>query len=90
MAPFHVWVPEVYQNAPSLVILILLTIPKLTFIIFLTRLFYEYFYLYNNYINSIIFITIICSFLFGTLGAIYQIKLKKFLAYSAIANMDLY
>jgi NADH:ubiquinone oxidoreductase subunit 2 (subunit N) len=37
-----------------------------------------------------IFVTIICSFLFGTLGAIYQIKLKKFLAYSAIANMDLF
>ena len=51
---------------------------------------YFVFFLYINYILYLIFLTIFFSLIFGTAGAIYQIKLKRFLAYSAIANMDLY
>lgn len=90
VAPFHIWVPEIYDGAPNLVTLVLLTLPKITFIIFLIKIIYIYFINFNTFIGQIIFYCIIFSFLFGTLGAIYQIKLKRFIAYSAIANMDLF
>jgi NADH-quinone oxidoreductase subunit N len=90
IAPFHIWVPDIYEGAPTIVILILLTLPKITLFIFLIKLFYFIFYSFLSNLTYIVFISIFCSLLFGTLGAIYQIKLKRFLAYSAIANMDFY
>jgi NADH-quinone oxidoreductase subunit N len=90
IAPFHIWVPDIYDGAPLIIFLILLTLPKINFFIFLIKLIYFIFYEFINYINYIFFFTIFCSLMFGTIGAIYQIKLKRFLAYSAIANMGFY
>lgn len=90
VAPFHIWVPEVYEGAPSLVVLILLTLPKITILTFLIKFLYFIFFSFSNITVLIIFFTIFCSLLFGTIGAIYQTKLKRFIAYSAIANMGLY
>lgn len=82
--------PEVYEGAPSLVILIMLTLPKITLISFLIKLLYFVFFSFSNFTIYLIFLCIFFSLLFGTIGAIYQTKLKRFLAYSAIANMDLF
>lgn len=88
VAPFHIWVPDIYEGAPTIVTFILLLLPKITLIIFLVKLIYFIFYFYINYLIYLIFAIIFFSLIFGTFGAIYQIKLKRFLAYSAIANMD--
>ncbi len=88
VAPFHIWVPDIYEGAPTIVTFILLILPKITLIIFFIKLLYFIFYSFNYYFSLLIFLVIFFSLIFGTLGAIYQIKLKRFLAYSAIANMD--
>lgn len=88
VAPFHIWVPDIYEGAPTIVTFILLTLPKITLIIFLIKLFYFIFYFFSYYFTILVFLTIFFSLIFGTFGAVYQIKLKRFLAYSAIANMD--
>lgn len=90
VAPFHIWVPDIYEGAPTIITFILLLLPKITLFIFLIKIIYIVFYSYTAYIVPLIFIIIIISLLFGTFGAIYQTKLKRFIAYSAIANMDLF
>lgn len=88
-APFHFWSPDVYEGAANIVNIILLTLPKIILIGLLFKLFCSTF-LYFSFINTIlVYLVIFSSFFFGTFGAIHQIKIKKFLTFSGISNLDL-
>ena len=86
IAPFHFWIPGIYENAPNLITLVLLTLPKFVFFCLFIKFFYFLFYSFNFISISLFGICIILSFFFGALGAMNQFKIKKFMAYSAIAN----
>lgn len=86
VAPFHFWIPGIYENAPILITLIFLTLPKFIFFCLFIKFFYFLFYSYNYLLIILFGICIFLSFLFGSLGAMNQIKIKKFMAYSAITN----
>lgn len=88
-APFHFWTPDIYEGSPNIITLILLTIPKLILIGLLLKLVFEVFFFFTNISALFMYILIFCSFYFGTFGAIYQIKIKKFLTYSGISNLGL-
>lgn len=38
-APFHIWVPDVYEGAPTVIVLFFATLPKLVMLVFLMKLF---------------------------------------------------
>lgn len=86
IAPFHFWIPGIYENAPTIVTLIFLTLPKFIFFCLFIKFFYFLFYSFNSFLIFLFGICIILSFLFGSLGAMNQFKIKKFMAYSAITN----
>lgn len=86
IAPFHFWIPGIYENAPTLITLIFLILPKFIFFCLFIKFFYFIFYSFNNIIMLLFGSCIILSFFFGSLGAINQFKIKKFMAYSAITN----
>jgi NADH-quinone oxidoreductase subunit N len=87
VVPFHMWVPDVYNGAPTAVTLFLSTAPKVAAFALAYRLF-------NDGLAaaiadwSVIFAAIaILSVVIGNVIAIAQTNIKRMLAYSAIANM---
>jgi NADH-quinone oxidoreductase subunit N len=87
VVPFHMWVPDVYNGAPTAVTLFLGTAPKVAAFALAYRLFSDG--LSPNIADwSIIFAVIaVLSVVVGNIVAISQTNIKRMLAYSAIANM---
>jgi NADH-quinone oxidoreductase subunit N len=85
--PFHFWTPDVYQGASILVTKFLSTAPKLVMVSVLIKLLGDVFAFYNYYTLNIFILLGLGSIIIGTLGGLFQIKIKRLLAYSTIANM---
>jgi NADH-quinone oxidoreductase subunit N len=85
--PFHMWAPDVYQGAPTIMTFFFSIVPKITFLSLLTRIVYNVFPMSNFQINFLFLITGILSLLIGSFSTIYQTKIKRLLAYSSITNV---
>ena len=85
--PFHMWMPDVYQGAPSAVTLYLGTAPKIAGFAMLYRLLEEALPgLVEDWQSLIIMISVL-SMVVGSLIAIVQDNLKRMLAYSGIGHI---
>ncbi len=84
--PFHMWVPDVYQGAPTSVTLYIATVSNLgSFALILRLLAHGLAGLPQIWTQMLIAVAVL-SLLIGNLTAIAQTNLKRMLAYSAIAN----
>jgi NADH-quinone oxidoreductase subunit N len=86
-APFHMWAPDVYEGAPTSISLFFAVVPKIGILSIFIKLFYG---LFLDYIELWQSITMCCGFfsvLVGTLGALQQYKIKRFLAFSSISHV---
>lgn len=86
-APFHMWVPDVYQGAPTAVTLLIAGAPKLAAFAITMRLLVEGMIGLAADWQQMLMVLAIMSLLIGNLAAIAQSNLKRMLAYSTIANM---
>lgn len=86
-APFHMWLPDVYDGVPTSVTALYAIVPKIAIFSLFLRLSQNFFTSNFFFWQQILVICAILSMLIGTLGALYQIKLKKLLAYSAISHI---
>jgi NADH-quinone oxidoreductase subunit N len=87
VVPFHMWVPDVYQGAPTSVTLMIGSAPKLAAFAICIRLLVEGLIpLAKDWQQMLMFLAI-ASLLVGNLAAIAQTNLKRLLAYSTIAQM---
>lgn len=86
-APFHMWAPDVYQGSPSIVTLFFSVLPKVAVLAFLIRALNTTFADLLFYTDQILAYSAVLSLVLGVLGAIYQTKIKRLLAYSAISHM---
>ncbi len=85
--PFHMWVPDVYQGAPTAVTLMVGGAPKLAAFAITIRLLVEGMSgLALDWQQMLVFISV-ASMLIGNLAAIAQTNLKRMLAYSTIAQV---
>ncbi len=85
--PFHMWVPDVYQGAPSSVALLVSTAPKFASFALVMRLL-----TYGLGADPTLWVQIltalaVLSILAGNLIALAQGSIRRMLAYSAIANV---
>nr|UUF92214.1 NADH dehydrogenase subunit 2 [Premocyathus sp. IS-2022] len=78
VAPFHMWAPDVYEGAPTKIVLLLATVPKIGIFSLLIALALP--------ANSLL-IGIVFSLFVGAFGALNQTKIKRLLAYSSIGHM---
>jgi len=93
-APFHAWVPDVYEGAPTPVSAFLAVISKAAAAAALFRLFYNLVFpesLSNgSTIGHDLFRAVLavaaCAMLVGTLSALRQHNMKRLLALSGVAN----
>ena len=87
VAPFHMWIPDVYHGAPTAVTLIVGSAPKLAAFAMAVRL------LVNGMIDlahdwqQMLALLALLSMAIGNIAAIAQSNLKRMLAYSTIAHM---
>lgn len=87
VVPFHMWVPDVYQGAPTAVTLMIGGAPKLAAFAICIRLLVEGMLpLAKDWQQMLMFLAI-ASLLIGNLAAIAQTNLKRMLAYSTISQM---
>lgn len=89
MFPFHIWLPEAHVEAPTIgsVILasLLLKLGGYGFIRFTIPMFPEA----TEFFRPLIFTLCIISILYASLTTIRQIDLKRIIAYSSIAHMNI-
>ena len=85
--PFHMWVPDVYQGAPTAVTLLIGGAPKLAAFAITIRLLVEGMIGLAVDWQQMLVVMSVGSMALGNLAAIAQTNLKRMLAYSTIAQM---
>ena len=85
-APFHMWVPDVYQGAPTAVTLLIGGAPKLAAFAICIRLLVEGLLQMAIDWQQMLMVLAVFSLALGNLTAIAQTNLKRMLAYSTIAQ----
>ena len=85
--PFHMWVPDVYQGAPTAVTLLIGAAPELAAFAIIIRLLVEGLLPLAIDWQQMLIVLAIGSLLVGNLAAIAQTNLKRMLAYSTISQM---
>jgi NADH-quinone oxidoreductase subunit N len=85
--PFHMWVPDVYQGAPTSVTLLIGGAPKLAAFAITIRLLVEGMLGLAIDWQQMFVVLAVSSLVVGNLAAIAQTNLKRMLAYSTISQM---
>jgi NADH-quinone oxidoreductase subunit N len=86
-APFHMWVPDVYQGAPTAVTLLIGAAPKLAAFAITIRLLVEGLLGLATDWQPMLVVLAVASLVVGNIAAIAQRNLKRMLAYSTISQM---
>ena len=85
--PFHMWVPDVYQGAPTCVTLFIASAPKLAAFAMAMRLLVDGLHPLLIDWQGMLIILSILSMAAGNIIAISQTNIKRMLAYSTIAHV---
>ena len=87
VVPFHMWIPDVYQGAPTVVTLLVGGAPKLAaFAVFIRILVEGLLPLAVDWQQMLMFLAI-ASLAIGNFAAIAQTNIKRMLAFSTISHM---
>nr|YP_010338818.1 NADH dehydrogenase subunit 2 [Glaucosphaera vacuolata]UNJ18768.1 NADH dehydrogenase subunit 2 [Glaucosphaera vacuolata] len=87
VVPFHFWLPDVYEGAPSNITAFFALFPKFVVLIVFSRLFISTFQSYFIFWQQILIFCVNLSLIVGSFGAFVQTKWKRFLAYSSIFHV---
>jgi NADH-quinone oxidoreductase subunit N len=87
VVPFHMWIPDVYQGAPTAVTLIVGSAPKVAAFAMAVRLLVNGLPVLAQDWQQMLALLAVLSMALGNITAIAQSNLKRMLAYSTIAHM---
>ena len=85
--PFHMWLPDVYEGAPTAMTLFIATTPKLAAFAMMIRLLVEGLGDLQIYWQDMLVMLSVLSVVLGNIVAIAQTNLKRMLAYSTISHI---
>lgn len=85
--PFHMWVPDVYEGAPTSVAMFISTAPKLAAFAMLIRLLVDGLEVLDADWQQMLAILSALSMIVGNLVAVAQSNIKRMLAYSTISHV---
>ena len=88
--PFHMWLPDVYQGAPTAVTLLIGAAPQLAAFAICIRLLVQGMLPLAIDWQQMLMVLAVGSLLVGNLAAIAQTNLKRMLAFSTIAQMGFF
>ncbi|MDD3326720.1 MAG: NADH-quinone oxidoreductase subunit NuoN [Zoogloea sp.] len=87
VVPFHMWIPDVYQGAPTSVTLLIATAPKIAAFGMAMRLLVNGLFELADQWQSMLMFLAVMSIALGNIAAIAQPNLKRMLGYSGISHM---
>jgi NADH-quinone oxidoreductase subunit N len=87
LVPFHMWVPDVYEGAPTPVTLFIAAAPKIAAFAMIFRLLTVALPNLHVHWEQMLIILAVLSIGIGNIVAVVQSNLKRLLAYSSIAHM---
>jgi NADH-quinone oxidoreductase subunit N len=85
--PFHMWLPDVYEGAPTSVTLFIGTAPKIAYFALTLRLLAQGLAGTQAQWTQMLAALAVLTLVVGNVVALVQTNLKRLLAYSAIANV---
>ena len=86
-APFHMWTPDVYEGAPTPVVALFATAPKVAAMVLIVRVLDGAFLgIHGQWAQVLVLISLI-SFAVGSFGGLAQKDIQRLLAYSSIINI---
>jgi NADH-quinone oxidoreductase subunit N len=86
-APFHMWTPDVYEGAPTPVVALFATAPKVAAMVLIVRVLDGAFIgIHAQWAQVLVLISLI-SFAVGSFGGLAQKDIQRLLAYSSIINI---
>lgn len=88
VAPFHMWVPDVYEAAPTSITALIATAPKVAMTALLIHLFQALGSDFTHW-GPMMTLLAIVSMLLGNVVALVQENVKRMLAYSSIGHMGI-
>ncbi len=86
-APFHMWVPDVYDGAPTSVTLYISAAPKMAAFALAIRFLVDGLGTAHDSWQGMLVILALLSIVLGNLIAIAQVSIKRMLAYSTISHV---
>jgi NADH-quinone oxidoreductase subunit N len=86
-APFHMWTPDVYEGAPTPVVIFITTAPKLAAMVLTARVLVDAFGGAVEQWRQVIQAIALISIAVGAFAGLVQKNLKRLIAYSSIANI---
>jgi NADH-quinone oxidoreductase subunit N len=87
IAPFHIWVGDIYQGSPSMTTAFFASITSFPLFYIFIKYWSTLFYWLQPIFLYIICILSILSMLLGLFGALYQKKIKRLVAFSSVSNI---
>jgi NADH-quinone oxidoreductase subunit N len=85
--PFHMWLPDVYEGAPTSVTLFIGTVPKIAYFALTLRLLAQGLAGTESAWTQMLAPLAVLTLVVGNVVALVQTNLKRLLAYSTIANV---
>jgi NADH-quinone oxidoreductase subunit N len=85
--PFQMWVPDVYQGAPTSITMLIGSVPKLAAFAIAIRLLAQGLHPLTADWQDMLLIMAVLSIVIGNITAIAQTNLKRMLAYSTISHV---
>lgn len=86
-APFHMWTPDVYEGAPTPVVALFATAPKMAAMVLIARALEGGFGEAHAQWSQVLVAISLVSFAVGAFGGLAQKDIQRLLAYSSIANI---
>jgi len=85
--PFHGWISDVFEGSPNIITFFFAIVPKISIVFVLYRILFIVFVKFIPFFYFLLLSCAIFSILTGSFLALYQIKIKRFFAYSAVVHM---
>lgn len=85
--PFHMWIPDVYEGAPTATTLFVATAPKVAAIALFARLVGDGLGALQEHWQMMAIILAVASLVIGNLFALVQTNIKRMLGYSTVAHI---
>ncbi|CAN5192779.1 NADH-quinone oxidoreductase subunit NuoN [soil metagenome] len=86
-APFHMWTPDVYEGAPTPVVALFATAPKVAAMVLIARVLENAFGGIHGQWAQVLVLICLMSFVVGAFAGLAQKDIQRLLAYSSIANI---
>jgi len=84
--PFHMWVPDVYQGAPTPVTALLSVGSKAAGFVVVIRLFFGIFAAWHGQWSLVLAVLAAMTMCYGNLAAMFQTNIKRLFGYSSIGH----